>query len=176
MEIRTKTIERLRDALLQSGRRGGTVMSSAYRTVAREGFFTVEEKAALDRVEAVAETMFLVIAADGQVMDTEMAALRGAIRGLTGDILSDGIVLVMVEGFALRLRDEGKDARLKAIAEALADVTEAQNALGLAAAVAMADGQVADAESDIIIELQRAFSLSEEQVAEALGQVASDRD
>ncbi len=176
MEIRTKTIERLRDALLQSGRRSGAVTSSAYRTVAREGFFTDEEKAALARVEAVAETMFLVIAADNQVMDTEMAALRGAIRGLTGDLLSDGIVQVMVEGFALQLRDQGRQKRLMAIAEALDDEVEARNALALAAAVALADGQVADTESDVIVELKHAFSLSDQQVAEVLGQVAEDQD
>lgn len=174
MEIRTKTIARLRDALLQSGRRSGSVTSSAYRTVAREGFFTAEEKAALTRVEAVAETMFLVIAADEQVMDTEMAALRGAIRGLTGEVLSDGIVQIMVETFALRLQDEGKEKRLAAIATAFDDAAEAQNALALAAAVAWSDGQVATAESDIIVELQKAFSLSDHDVAKVLGQIAQD--
>jgi tellurite resistance protein len=175
MEIRTKTIERLRDALLQSGRRNSAVTSSAYRTVAREGFFTDEEKTALTRVEAVAETMFLVIAADEQVMDTEMDALRGAIRGLTGEVLSDGIVQVMVESFALRLRNDGKEKRLAAIADAFSDSAEAQNALALAAAVAWADGQVASTESNVIVELQKAFSLSDEDVRTVLGQVAEDQ-
>lgn len=174
MEIKTKTIERLRDALLQSGERSGAVTSSAFRTLAREGLYTPEEKAALMRVEGVAETMFLVIAADEQIMDTEMAALRGAIRGLTGDVLSDEIVQIMVESFAHRLKDEGKEKRLEAIASLLNDPSEAKNALALAAAAALADGQVATTESSVIRELQQSFSLSDAEVSAVLGELAED--
>src|SRR5690606_20890338 len=90
MRIRTGTIERLRDALLESGRRGSAVLSSAYETLARAGLLTEEEKAALQRVDPVAETMFLMMAADGTLADTERDAVRGAIRGLTGDVLHSG--------------------------------------------------------------------------------------
>lgn len=174
MEIKTKTIERLRDALLQSGERSGAVTSSAFRTLAREGLYTDDEKAALLRVEGVAETMFLVIAADEQVMDTEMAALRGAIRGLAGDVLSDEIVQIMVESFARRLKDEGKEKRLKAIASLVSDPSEAKSALALAAAVALADGQVATVENEVIVELQHCFSLSDSEVKAVLGELADD--
>jgi len=174
MEIRTRTIERLRDALLESGGRKATVTSSAYSTLARAGLLTDEEKEAVSRVEAVAETMFLVIAADEQIADTEMLALRGAIRGLTGDVLSEGVVQVMVENYALALRDEGREKRLTTIAGRLKDSGEAMNAFALAAAVALADGQVADSESELIVELKDVFGLDNTAVRTVLGQLSED--
>ncbi len=174
MEIRTATIERLRDALLASGARRGNVISSAFRTLAREGLFNEEEKVAISRVDAVAETMFLVIAADEQVTDTEFSALRGAIRGLTGDVLSDDIVQILLETYALRLRDDGREARLSAVSAGMEDDEERMNALGLAAAVALADGQVVESESEVISSLQKVFGLTDEQVRVVLGQLAED--
>ena len=174
MQLRTKTIERLRDALLKSGQRRSTVTSSAYRTLVRQGLLSDDENQALERIGPVAEAMFLVIAADEQVTDTEMAALRGAIRGLTGDVLSDDVVQILIEKFAIRLRDEGREARLSEIARATLEAGEALNTFSLAAAVALADNQVADAESDLIVELKGYFQLTDEQVATVLGQLDDD--
>src|SRR5262245_15988904 len=116
MRIRTGTIERLRDALLESGRRDAVVLSSAYETLAREGLLNGEESAALKRIDAVAETMFLMMSADGQVAESERDAVRGAIRGLTGDVLNAGIINVMLESYAARLTEQGRDQRLRQIA------------------------------------------------------------
>jgi tellurite resistance protein len=174
MKIATKTIERLRDALLKSGRRTGTVTSSAYRTLFREGLLSNEEKEALARVAPVAETMFLVMAADEQITDTELAALRGAVRGLAGNVLSDDVVQLMMESYAGKLRDEGRVARLTAIAASTTDRDEALNAFSLAAAVALADGQVVESESSVIDELRSYFQLSDADVANVLGELADD--
>lgn len=174
MQLRTKTIERLRDALLKSGKRRSSVTSSAYRALAREGLLTAEENEALERIGPVAEAMFLVIAADEQVTDTELAALRGAIRGLTGDMLSDDFVQLLIEKFALRLRDQGREARLTEIARATLDAGEALNTFALAAAVALADNQITNTESELIIELKGHFQLSDDDVATVLGQLEND--
>lgn len=174
MQLATKTIERLRDALLESGKRRGAVTSSAYRTLVREGLLTDVENEALDRIGPPAEAMFLVIAADEQVTDTELAALRGAIRGLTGDILSDEIVQVLIEKFALKLHDQGRAARLTEIAKATLESGEAMNTFALAAAVALADNQVTTTESDLIVELKSYFQLSDAEVAKVLGQLEAD--
>lgn len=176
MEIRTKTIIRLRDALLASGSRKSAVVSSAYRALAREGLLTKEEDDAIARVEGAAEAMFLVIAADEQVMDTELAALRGAIRGLTGDALNDEIVQVMMENFAVRLRDDGRSARLAAVAASMKEREEAINTFSLCAAVALADEKIDDAESALIQELREVFGLSQADAESVLGQLAEDAD
>lgn len=154
MKLRTRTMERLRDALLHSGRKESAVLSSAYETLARQGLLSTKEQEALSRVDTIAETMFLMMAADELITDTELDALRGAIRGLTGDILGDGVIKVMLETYALRLRDEGRTARLQTLAQTLlADPAEAENAFSLAAAVALADDQVDASEDSLLQEL-----------------------
>jgi tellurite resistance protein len=175
MKLRTRTIERLRDALLQSGRRASPVTSSAYETLARQGLLNDDEKAAVARVDAAAETMFLVMAADELIAEAEMAAIRGAIRGLTGDVLGDGIIKVMIEDFALRLKAEGRAARLSAIAKAVTrDRNEAESAFALAAAVAIADDEITPTEDAFVAELARAFGFTDETVRRILDQLAQD--
>lgn len=174
MQIRTRTIERLRDALLKSGQRKGLVVSSAYATLAREGLLNQQEKDTLARVDAVAETMFLMMAADDKIADTELTAVRGAVRGLTGEVLSDGIVDVMLEQYALRLREQGRQSRLREIAGAITDPNEAESAFALAAAVALADDDVDDAENQLIQELASWFRFDEERARAVLDQLADD--
>jgi tellurite resistance protein len=118
--------------------------------------------------------MFLVIAADLEVTDTEFAALKGAIRGLTGETLSDDIVEVMMETYARRLADEGRSNRLAALGQAMTDVAEARNTFTLAAAAALADGVLVDEESQVIRELKEVFGLTDSQVAEVLGELTQD--
>src|SRR5262245_31978799 len=137
MNVKTQTIARLRDALLESGRRPSTVLSSAYEALTRAGLLSAEEMAGLNRVEPLAETMFLMMAVDGKVADVERDAVRGAIRGLTGNVLRTGTINVMLETYAERLAEQGRDQRLHEIAEDLADEpSEAEGAFALAAAVA----------------------------------------
>lgn len=174
MQIRTRTIERLRDALLQSGRRQSDVISSAHSTLARQGLLTEQEKDAVRRVDAVAEVMFLVMAADQQITDTEYAAVRGAIRGLTGEVLNDGIIDVLVEDYALRLRDHGREERLKQIASSLTDEAEIESAFAMAAAVALADDDVADVEHQVLSDLALWFGIGPARVRVLLDQLADD--
>jgi tellurite resistance protein len=177
MRIRTGTIERLRDALLESGRREGTVLSSAYETLARQGLLSTQETTALRRVDAVAETMFLMMAADGDVADAERDAVRGAIRGLTGDVLHAGIINVMLETYAGRLQEQGREARLRQIAQSVSgEAQEAESAFALAAAVALADDEVADEENSLINELARWFGFSDAEADSILDRLARDTD
>src|SRR3954467_2236260 len=140
MKIQTATIERLRDALLHSGRRPSMVASSAYETLTREGVLPPEEVGSINRVGPLAETMFLMMAADGTLAEIERDAVRGAIRGLTDDLLRSGTINVMFETYERRLAESGRDARLHEIADEIAeDPNEAEGAFALAAAVALAD-------------------------------------
>ena len=177
MKIQTATIERLRDALLQSGRRPSMVASSAYETLTREGLLTPEEVGAINRVEPLAETMFLMMAADGTLADVERDAVRGAIRGLTDNLLRTGTINVMLEGYAKRLAESGRDARLHEIADEIAeDPNEAEGAFALAAAEALADDDVSDEENAFINQLAEWFGISAARSAEILDQLDDDRD
>lgn len=174
MKIQQRTIQRLRDALIESGSRRSHVTSSAFKTLVRQGLLRPEENAALKQVDAAAEAMFLVIAADHDITASELTALKGAVRGLAGEILGDDIIEVMMETFAVRLKEEGRAKRLAAIGQAMTDMTEAQNTFALAAAAALADGTVQDEESELIRELREVFGLTLEQVKGVFEELALD--
>lgn len=167
----------MRDTLLQTGRRPSAVVSNAYETLAREGLLSPEEAGALNRVEPLGECMFLMMSADGRVTDHERDAVRGAIRGLTDDLLRSGTIQVMLESFERRLKEHGRDQRLHEIAEELSDdPAEAEAAFALAAAVALADDEVADAENEFINQLAEWFGISESRSTEILDQLEEDRE
>ncbi len=176
MKIETTTIRRLRDALIQSGRRPSVVISPAYETLTRQGMLSPEETTALNRVDPLAETMFLMMSADGTISELERDAVRGAIRGLSDNILRSGTINVMLENYQKRLEEQGKDARLHEIAEEIAEEpSEAEGAFALAAAIALADDDVADEENALINQLAEWFGISEERASQILDQLENDR-
>ena len=176
MKIETATIVRLKDALLKSGRRGADVVSPAYETLAREGLLSEAEKQAIASVGPLAETMFLMMAADERHQESERDALRGAIRGLTDNLLHDGTINVMLEGFERALEREGRDERLEAVARTLEGQPEqAEGAFALAAAVALADEEVADSERALISQLADWFGIGELRITQILDQLHEDK-
>jgi len=176
MRIETATIRRLRDALMKSGERASAVESPAYETLARAGVLTDDEQAAVARVAPLAETMFLMMTADGKITDAERTAILGAIRGLTDGLLHDGTVKVLLEGFARFLSTDGRETRLRVIADQLASrPSEAENALALAAAVALADDEVADEERKLVAQLAEWFGIKPERARIILAQVEEDK-
>lgn len=177
MKIETATIRRLRDALIQSGRRPSMVLSPAYETLTREGLLSPEESAALNRVDPLAETMFLMMSADGTISEVERDAVRGAIRGLSDNLLRSGTINVMLENYQKRLEQQGKDERLREIADEIAEEPhEAEGAFALAAAIALADDDVADEENALINQLAEWFGISEERANAILDQLEEDRE
>lgn len=177
MKIETATIRRLSDALLQSGRRPSVVLSSAYETLTRAGMLSPEEVAAINRVDPLAETMFLMMSADGKVAEEERDAVRGAIRGLTDNLIRSGTINVMLENYQARLSEDGKDERLRQIADEIADEpSEAEGAFALAAAVALADEEVADEENALINQLAEWFGIPPTRADEILDQLQDDAD
>ena len=176
MKIETTTIRRLRDALIQSGRRPSVVISPAYETLTRQGMLSPEETTALNRVDPLAETMFLMMSADGTISELERDAVRGAIRGLSDNILRSGTINVMLENYQKRLEEQGKDARLHEIAEEISEEpSEAEGAFALAAAIALADDDVADEENALINQLAEWFGISEDRASQILDQLENDR-
>jgi tellurite resistance protein len=177
MKIQTATIVRLRDALLQSGRRPSVVLSSAYETLAAHGLLSPEESTAIDRVDLLGETMYLMMTADERVADAELDALRGAIRGLTDNLLRSGTINVMLQTYATRLGEQGRDTRLREIAEALSEhPREAEGAFTLAAAMALADDAVHNSENQLINQLAQWLGISAQRVDALLNELEHDQD
>lgn len=151
-------------------------MSPAYETLARAGLLSDEEATALKRIDPMVETLFLVIAADGTITPAERDAVRGAVRGLTGNLLHDGTIQVMLEQYEQTLAAEGRDARLRAIGQALVgQASDAEGAFALAAAVALADDQVADEEEQLINQLAGWFNITPGRAERILDQLEEDK-
>ena len=149
--------------------------SSAYETLTREGLLSPEEIAALNRVDPFAETMFLMMAADGKLTPDEHDAVRGGIRGLTDDALHSGTITVMIENYQRRLAQEGRDERLRQIAESISEeASDAESAFALAAAVALADDDVAEEENAFINQLAGWFGITPERSTAILDQLDED--
>jgi len=152
------------------------VLSPAYETLTREGLLSPEEMSALNRVDPLAETMFLMMAADGKLEESERDAVRGAVRGLSDNILRSGTINVMLENYQKRLSEQGRDERLREIADEIAEEpSEAEGAFALAAAVALADDEVAEEENAFINQLAEWFGIPPERAAEILDQLEEDR-
>ena len=119
--------------------------------------------------------MYLMMAADGQTSPEEKDAIRGAIRGLTANLLRSGTIEVMLKAYAARLEEQGRDARLHQIAEDLSEIpVEAESAFSLAAAIALADDSVADEENSFINQLAEWFGISKERANAILDELADD--
>jgi uncharacterized tellurite resistance protein B-like protein len=175
MRIHTATITRLRDALLQSGRRPSLILSPAYETLARSGLLSPEEAAAVERIDPIAETMYLMMTADGSVSEVEMDALRGAIRGLANNMIRSGTMNVMLQSFEAKLKEHGRDVRLQEIAEALSETPhEAEGAFTLAAAIALADDSVHEEENVFINQLAEWFGISTTRTEQILDELDQD--
>jgi tellurite resistance protein len=113
---------------------------------------------------------------DGKLADAERDALRGAVRGLTDGLLRSGTINVMLENYAQRVAEQGREARLQEIAEALAqDPAEAESAFALSAAMALADDEIADEENAFINQLAEWFGIDTERATELLDQLERDR-
>lgn len=122
----------------------------------------------VDHYGPLAETMYVMMAADGEISGSERDVIRGALRELDDRIRSRHVETMLASAAEALARD-GRPARLAAIAEAVAgDVALGEAAVLLAAAVAYADGEIADAEDAVMLELLEVLSISHDRMRELL--------
>lgn len=175
MKIETSTIKRLRDALLEQGRRTTLVLSPAYEDLARQGLLSGSEATAVSEVDPIAETMFLMMAADGVITSEEVDLIWGAIRVLTNNTLRSGTIKVMLELYGEQLKQQGWKARLEAVSGLLSErPQDAEVAFAMAAAVALADDEISIEENELVDQLVGKFKISDERCLEILDLVKND--
>jgi uncharacterized tellurite resistance protein B-like protein len=122
----------------------------------------VEAMTALERYGPMSEAMYLMMAADGKVLNVEREVLRGAL-----DIISDGQLRTahmeaMLDAAARSAAAEGTKARVRAVIEALGgEPVKAELAVVLCAAVAVADGTVTKEERELFEELVEGLGIDE---------------
>ena len=162
MNIDTGKIRRLRDALVKGGRLAADL---------GEGGVRQDElhRAAVLRVSPMIEVMYLMMSIDGTVGDEERVAIHGAIKLLTDSAIANSELDKMLAEFALLARQEGVEARLQAIGHRISlDKLDRETAFSLAAAVAMADDEVAQEETLLVTSVAEWFGISSQRCDELL--------
>jgi hypothetical protein len=155
VDINTVAIRRLRDALL----------SKPLHSAAPPAGGAEAGHAVLRRVEPFAETMFLVMVADEHAAPSESQALHAAVGILTGSSVPPPRIQEMIAGFHARLAASGAEARLARIGASFgADREDREIAFTLAAAIALADDQVALSENRILGWVREYFGISHRRV------------
>jgi tellurite resistance protein len=120
-----------------------------------------------DKSEALVETMVIAACIDGVLVDGEATALRTMILSTPGfeGLDRDGLAR-KVEAVAQRIAEEGIEARMKAIAEALGDEPSLrEEAFLLATAFVQFDGEVGEEEQSFLDELQKILQISDERAS-----------
>jgi len=161
MQIDSATVRQLRDLLLA---RAGLAQ---HRDAVRELDPTSPEvRALIQRVGSICEVLYLVMIADGESAPDELNSIRGAIEMLTAGALSDAAVDSMLSDYAEAVAQGGpQESLMRAAARVSADREDAEAALALAAAVAMADDSIARTEESVLIELSESLGISRQRAA-----------
>lgn len=168
--IPTKTLIRLRDHLLISGERKSLFSSTTPAEHPLEG-----DEEAKRFFEAVAETMFLMIASDGKIEESERSVLRGTLRELTANQIRTALIDELLSNLSAQLERDGQQGRLDAVTSTLkAKAEAAEAAFVLAAAVAFADDEIADAENEILNELAERLEITSERAEALLDELEQD--
>jgi len=166
MDIDTQAIRRLRDHLLARIDAAGDGTESKAGTQ-HESADTKE--AVARRVEPFAETMYLVMIADGQSDSIERRAMSAALDVLAGGQMSAGDIEVMLDRFDESAQRVGTEARLAQIGSRLcADPDDRETAFSLGAVVALADDRVDFRENHALEWIKKYFGVSDRRVAAIL--------
>ncbi len=165
MKLDTPAIRRLRDRLLTAAPTDSAAASPETAAPApRAG-----QIAAVERIAPLAEVLYLVMAADGEIALAERATIRNAIGVLTDDLLRREEVDDLMNRLDASLASQGRDARLEMLASSFAlNKQDAEAAFSLAAAVALSDGQVSCDEQQLAEEMRRYFGIPERRAAALL--------
>jgi len=161
MQIDTQAIRRLRDHLLANPGR-----ADEGPTPPPPQSEDWNESAVTRRVEPFAETMFLVMMADGEPADRERQALLGALNVLTDGQVSSSQLSSMLDRFAATAASRGIDGRIAELGARLAgDQDERETAFTLAAAIALADERIDLLENRTLQLIREYYGISDRRMA-----------
>lgn len=164
MDIDTRAIRRLRDYLMAHPTPG-----SANTALATDGSSQSIGSAVARRIEPFAETMFLVMMADGEPDETERRALLGALSVLTDGQISTSMLNAMLDGFSADVARDGVETRIARLGARLgADREERETAFTLGAAIALADNRVHVHENRTLAMIREYYGVSDQRMAALL--------
>lgn len=135
----------------------------------------LSEELGSPKVEALVEAMFLAATADGDFAPEEGVQFSATIGALTDRKLDPDSVYRLVGLLSQKLKNEGRQARLSAIAQRLPEGKPRETAVILAAAITMSDGEVKAVENDFVADLAEALGVEQGRAVELVQQVQKRR-
>ncbi len=159
-------LEELRRRLERRGARPSVLLRDLADRELSEAMAVVEEYGAM------CELLYLMMAADRRVLNVERAVMKGAL-----DVLSNGRVRTthleaMLDASARRVAELGEAAcRERALRALRDDPVRAEATVVLAAAVALADGQMVPEEQALLEQLAAAFDMDEHEATRLLDEL-----
>ncbi|MEN9578884.1 MAG: hypothetical protein RJA70_1893 [Pseudomonadota bacterium] len=136
----------------------------------------MEAVSSVERYGVFCEAMYLMMAADGKVLNVEREVLRGALEILSEDQVRTVHMEAMLEAAGRASATQGPALRLRAVIEALLQEprVKAELAVVLCAAVAIADGVVSDGEKALFEQLRTGLGISDERADQLIGELLHD--
>ena len=155
-------LDRLREELQQRGQRRSMVLPTAAPNL-------VEALELLEEYGALCEALFLVMAAERRMLNVQRQLLRGALDVVSGGRVRTAHMEAMLDAAAKRLAEDGLDARVQHVLDALHDdPVRAEMLLVLALAIAAADGKVTEPEQSLVDRFRQGLGVSQERLDEVL--------
>lgn len=168
--LNEETLNRLRDKLQERGQRPSLEPSTPnLPKTALELLHVSREYGAL------CEAMYLMMAADGKVLNIEREVLKGAMRTLTDDTVRGVHIEAMLDTAAKKLGREGSDQRLDVVVRALKeDPIKAEVAFVVASAIALADNVLHERERELLDKMAESFGFEEERASRIMRDVEDE--
>lgn len=172
--LSNSTLSRLRDQLRARGQRASMVPGGVAAFGSHPSFQGPDAVLAAE-YGPLCEAMYLMMSADGSVSTEERDVLRGALRNLSEDSLRSAQVDALLDEARAAVAKEGRERRLGQVAQELqGDPARAEVAFVLAAAIAFADGAIADEENDTLSALAEGLGIDEARATALLDSVEAD--
>ncbi len=143
-------------------------------------------RASLDVMEAIStvehygimcEAMYLMMAADGKVLNVEREVLRGALEILSEDQVRTAHMEAMLDAASRASATQGTERRLQAVIDTLKKEprVKAELVVVLCAAVAVADGKLTPEEQSMFDALRNGLDISEERADQLIGELIKEK-
>jgi uncharacterized tellurite resistance protein B-like protein len=156
IKLSPEALVKIRDRLREQGARPSLVIPNIKAPID-----VVEAMQVVEEYGPLCDAMFLMMSADGKVAESEREVLKGALRELDTRIRSSHIES-MLDAASRRLAADGREKRIRDVAEALSeDPVRGEIAFLLAAAVAFADDEIADEENEMLNDFAEALGIDE---------------
>lgn len=169
--LNESTLVRLRDKLRERGQRPSALPETANLPASARELLKVSIE-----YGPLCEAMYLMMAADGRVLNVERAVLKGAMRTLTDGAVRGVHIEALLDTAAKRHASEGTEARLKVVVDQLAaDPITSEVAYVLAAAIALADGTVPPEEQALLDAFASELDLEEGQVDALMSELLNEQ-